>query len=335
MREQGISTVICSDVEMLARRVAEAAVTVMPLGPAPFRAEVVSCELGDLSVRVFRSKPLLGFGRIAPGRVHLLLPLTGHEQIILHGRRLEQHDIAVGPSGGPIDGASHGNAEWGVVMLPFDTARRLLFPEGQAWKLRAGQHYLLRADPSAWAGASSLLRSFREVFLEEPAVFDAPEPRRALRDAVLEAFRELLAGSPGGEPARRLRTSEFRRSVIDGVEAHLAAHPGHVPSVATLSESLGISTARLRAALQASFGLAPAEFLMRRRLAFVRAALRSSIDREQRAEDIARAHGFGRFADFARDYQAVFGEAISPEEHQGGAETTAVAPGGDESEHVW
>lgn len=314
MDDQCVSGRICTDVESLTDWLPGSSFTILPLGQARFRAEVVLCRLGDISVWIGRSTPFLAFGRIALGMVHLFLPLTGQDRMILHGRRVEQYDIAVGPSGGPVDGATHGEAEWAVVMMPSGTARRLLFPERPAWKLHAGLHYLLRADPSAALDLTSLLRSVHEVILEDPAVFDTPEPRRALRDSLLEALRALLGGSPGVAPARVLRISALRRSILERSEAYLAAYPDRAVSLAALSDGLGVPAARIRAAYAASFGMDAAAYLTRRRLVLVRSALRSSDGQARGLEDIARAHGFDRFADFARDYQRVFGEAVMPED---------------------
>ena len=225
MREQSVSVRICSEVEELRGLVPGASFTILPLGDGPFHAEVVSCELGDISLRIGHSTAFLASGSIAPDRVQLLLPFTGQGRIIFHDRRFERHDVAVAPSGCLLDGASHGEAEWAVVMMPAGTARRLIFPRRRSWALCAGQHCLLRPDPAAWTGAASLLRSVREVFLGDPAIFDAPEPRRALRDSLLQAMRELLAGPLVAIPAGGvLRGGGRRRCDIDRSGTCIAAH---------------------------------------------------------------------------------------------------------------
>ena len=226
MREQSVSVSICSEVEELTGLVPGASFTILPLGNGAFRAEVVSCELGDISLRIGRSTAFLACGSIAPDRMQLLLPFAGQERMILHDRRIERHDAAVAPSGGFLDDASHGEAEWAVVMMPAATARRLVFPRQQSWKRCAGQHCLLWPDLAAWTGAASLLRSAREVFLGDPAIFDAPEPRRALRDSLLHAMRELLEGALVAIPGM-LRSAGNGRCDIGRSGTCIAAHPRH------------------------------------------------------------------------------------------------------------
>jgi AraC-like DNA-binding protein len=314
MLERPVSAMTCSDLDELTGLLPGASFTLLPIGGGLFRAQVLSCQLHDVSLWIGRSTPFLAFGDIAPERMHLLLPLSGQEQMILNGRRTERQDIAVVQAGGPLDCASHGEVEWAAIMMPTDTARRMLLPSRRSRTLAAGRQYLLRTDPAAWDAAASLLRSAREIFLKEPAIFDASEPRQALRDSLLAALRDLLVGPNRVAPARRLPISRSRRRLIDRCEAFMTAHPGRATSLAALSDGVAIPAARLRAAYLASFGMDPALFLTLRRLALVRSELKSCAEQERSVWDVARSYGFSQLADFAHDYSWAFGELVSEDD---------------------
>lgn len=314
MLGHAVSAISCSELNELTGLLPGASFTLLPLGSAPFRAKVLSCQLDDVLLWIGRSTPFLAFGHIAPERMHLLLPLSGHEQMILNGRRIERQDLAIVRAGGPLDCACHGEVDWAAVMMPTDTARRMLFPSRRSWTLAAGRQYLLRTDPAAWDAAASLLRSAREIFLKEPTIFDASEPRQALRDSLLETLRDLLAGPSPVSPARRLHVARNRRLLIDRSEAFITVHPNLATSLAALSDGVAVPAARLQAAYLASFGMDPTLFLTLRRLALVRSEIKAGAEQERSVWDVAQSHGFSQFAEFARDYHRVFREPVTEDD---------------------
>lgn len=81
--------------------------------------------------------------------------------------------------------------------------------------------------------------------------------------------------------------------------------------MASLLEEITVSERTLQYAFRDRFGLSPAEFFKRRRLAEVRSALRRGDPDVDTIANIAALSGFWHLGQFATDYRRVFGERPS------------------------
>ena len=59
---------------------------------------------------------------------------------------------------------------------------------------RPGAHALLQANPEAWERARRVIGAAGRAIASIPQVFEAEQPRRALREALLQAARDLVSG---------------------------------------------------------------------------------------------------------------------------------------------
>jgi len=262
-------------------------------------------------LQVGRTTPVTGLGGVAPDAAWILLPLGAAGTFRLEGRAVGRGDVGIyGPDAEHEGAVPHDSTRWALVTLPATAAEALLEPPRHS-PLRRGGHAVLRADPKAWAQAASLARRAAQVAAEEPGVFGVAEARRGLRDELLEAVRELLDGSPGGERPRALPATPARRRIVRAVEDLLRADPGRAVSMAEICTTLGVPPSRLRAAIEAGFAVSPDHYLRLRRLTLARAALRSTNAHWASVEQVAAAHGFWDAEVFRREYHAVFGEAPS------------------------
>jgi AraC family ethanolamine operon transcriptional activator len=308
MSESGVRTSRFSDVEELAASLPDSSLIALPLRAGGFHAEITQIDLGDIALRIGRTTPLLALASVRRDRAHVLLPLTGQDAMILNGRAIGAHDIAVYSPGAEHNGAIRSEATFTALTLPVETARRVFLSPRRPALLRDGTHAMLRTDPAAWARAASLARSVAQVVASDPAIFEIDETRRALRDTVLDVMRELLTGPVDGAPARALRICAARSRLIRRAKDYIVANPQRAPSVAGLSYALGVSASRLRSAFAASFAIGPRASLKLQRLAMARSALRASDPGTSSIKSIASEYGFWHLDGFVRDYRAMFAE---------------------------
>jgi AraC family ethanolamine operon transcriptional activator len=311
MAVQGVRTARFSDFEEFAGSFPATSLTATPLRAGAFRAETTCLGLGEIMLATGCITPLMALGGLAPDTAHILLPLRGRETLLLNGRTIGPHDIAVYGAGAVHDGANPADTSWARVTLAAESVHALLSPPRRSPIFRPGAHVMLRTDPEAWARVALLVREVAEVAAKDPEVFEVEEARRSLRASVLDAARELLEGPWGGAPPRLLRASRERGRIVRLVEDHLRADPGRPTGTADLCAALGLSPSRLRSAVTATFGMSPQRYLRLRRLAMARSALRSGDPRWRSVREVALAHGFWHLERFARAYRDMFGEAPS------------------------
>jgi AraC family transcriptional regulator, ethanolamine operon transcriptional activator len=298
-----------ADFEAFAAAVPGYSLAAAPLRPGAFSSATTEFRLGDLVLQTGRSTPLVTAGGVDPGAACIALPLGRAGTLRLNGRAVGPGDVALYAPGADHVGAIPHDTAWALLTLPAAAAEALLEPPRRSPLRRPGAHAVLRADRRTWARAASLVRSAARVAAADPGVFEAAEARRALRDELLEALRDLVAGPRGGARPRALRDTPARRWIVRAAEDLLRADPRRAIGTEEVCAALGVSPSALRAAIEVSFAVDPERYLRLRRLALARAALRSAEPRRASVEEVAAAHGFWDAQAFARQFRELFGEA--------------------------
>ena len=283
--------------------------TATPLHRYPFSVRLIDLDLDGVLLEIGRSTPMAVIGAMPPDTAALLLPLDGHEGMVVNGGRVERQSVAVGGAGVEYELASRAVIGWALVTLPSDRVGTLAFPPAGSAIRRPHAMSLLRADAAAWDRAVTLVQEVAEVTAQDSAVFDAEEARRSLRAGLLGAVHELLVGPWCGLRPRRLRIAPAgRRRIVRAMDRQLQADPARMASPVALAAAVGVPEVGLRSASLAVLGMRPGRFLLLRRLVMVRAVLRSPGPRWQTAREAALTHGFARYGAFLRAYQLMFGE---------------------------
>jgi AraC family ethanolamine operon transcriptional activator len=169
----------------------------------------------------------------------------------------------------------------------------------------------MRADPVHWAQVVGLARAATAAVAADPRTFDEEEARRSLRASLLHAVRGLVAGPEDDEGGRISRTSLASRRVVLAANEYFQDNPMRPIYTEDLCRALGVSATRLAGAFHRTFGVSPHRFLKLRRLAMVRAALRSREGPAPMVKTVALSHGFWHLGQFAHDYRAMYGETPS------------------------
>jgi AraC-like DNA-binding protein len=198
-----------------------------------------------------------------------------------------------------------------ILVLPAHAVEALLAPPSGSALLRSGTQSLFLANPGTWERAVSLARDATAAAIADLQAFDTAETRRSLRASLLRVAGDLIADSDSRDGARPLRASLARHGIVRMADAYLRANPMRPIYTDDLCGALGASPTRLAQAFSATFGISVHRFLKLRRLAMVRAALRSREGAAPLVKAVALSHGFWHLGQFAHDYRAMYGEAPS------------------------
>ncbi|WP_207538164.1 AraC family transcriptional regulator [Sabulicella rubraurantiaca] len=305
----GTQVVRLSDVDELHGRLTVGSRVACPLRPGPFSMETTDLGLGDVTIRIGQSTPVLVQGASPDGVLLMVLPLRHDGAFLFNGAPARPHSVATYVDGAGFDSASHADFAWAMVALRTPTLDRLDLARSSPVH-RPGAAAMLVCDPAAWSGAARLMRDAAEVAATDPEVFEVEEARRSLRASVLEATHELLVGPLDGEPTRILWSSAARRRLILAADEILRAASSHVSTAVDLAAALGVPADRLRRAIRETFGMGTQRYILLRRLTMLRTAIRRALEEGIPPRSIALAHGFWDLDRLARDFQQTFGEQL-------------------------
>ncbi|MFL5336933.1 MAG: helix-turn-helix domain-containing protein [Geminicoccaceae bacterium] len=284
--------------------------SVVALGSDPYMASLATVRVGDAALHLCRSSPFMGFAKTDADSVMLQLPLENADSLVLNGVPYQSRTVGVYGEGAEFLLASQKNSSYAAIILPSGLVGRLLEPPAESKLRQPGGQALLRASPESWEHARHVVSAVGEAIAAIPQVFDAEQARHALREALLQATRDLVSGKQDAE-VRAPRSSKARRRIVMAADAYLLKHKDRPIYTEELCDVLGASASSLAEAFRAMFAISPHRFLKLRRLSMVRAALLSYEGAAPLVKSVALSHGFWHLGQFATDYRATFGELPS------------------------
>ena len=284
---------------------------VVPTVPGPFECSVSTIRLGSVALHCGWNTPFMAFARTCPGKVLVQIPLAGAEALTLNGVAGFTGIVGTYGSGADLLRTSLRPCRHSAVVLPAETVDALLEPPTESALLRPGVHAYLRADPARWDCAARIICAAEETATANPGVFAEAEARRALRDALLGAVRDLLRAGADERVLRAPRSTAARRRLVAAADEFLRSHVDRPIYTEDLCDALGTSASALAEAFHAVFAVSPHRFLKLRRLSLVRAALATRKEPFPLVKSVALSHGFWHLGQFAHDYRAAFGESPS------------------------
>ncbi|MBX6373230.1 MAG: helix-turn-helix domain-containing protein [Acetobacteraceae bacterium] len=277
----------------------------VPLRQGRYAGGLTTVDLGDVTLQVVRSMPMLLLGAAEDGRTGLIQLLDGSERARWNGQPIEANEIAV--CGGGQHEAIYPDT-FVCTVLDFTTA---VPDSGPALRLRrSGPRAILRADPDAYSALAAIARAVAQMDAHTSSALHDAEARRSLRAAVLDIAQSLPASADVAERSRG-RDGRTRQRIVHRADEYLCANPARPVYTEELCTALGVSATRLHQAFSATFGISPHRYLKMRRMAMVRAALLSGAVPWHSVKAAALSHGFWHLGQFAHDYRALYGEAPS------------------------
>jgi AraC-like DNA-binding protein len=293
--------------EQCAGALAGIAFHTVPRAATRFRTTTAVHRLGDAQLVVVDSSANYTLAEAKPGTALIQVPMRGHESYTINGAELRCGDYFLYGPGCGFERASTASAVTALLMMPPALAEATL-PGAAAEAIASSRPAAVRrAAPTGWSSLRALVAEAGRY----PVPANDPEARRGFRAAVLYAFRNLLLPENHGDAAAPRRHASARHTIVRRADAYLRENVGRPIYTEELCAALGVAPATLSAAFRETFGISPHRFLKLRRLAMVRATLRGQQGSAPLVKSVALAHGFWHLGQFARDYQAAYGELPS------------------------
>jgi AraC family ethanolamine operon transcriptional activator len=293
--------------EQCAAALAGIAFHTVPCAATRFRTMTAVHRLGEARLVIVDSSANYTLAEAKPGTAVIQVPMSGHETYTINGAALQGGDYFLYGPGSGFERASTARAVTALLMLPPAVAETTL-PGPAAEAFAASRPAAARkATPAGWLAFRMLMA---EAGRQRVPVND-PDARRGFRAAVFEVFRELVTPEDRGGGVAPRRDAPSRHSIVRRADAYLRENVGRPIYTEDLCAALDVAPATLSAAFRATFGISPHRFLKLRRLAMVRASLRAHQGSAPLVKSVALAHGFWHLGQFARDYQAAYGELPS------------------------
>jgi AraC-like DNA-binding protein len=283
---------------------------IVPLGRGPFAVELTTMELGDISLHVGHASPCLGFAKVSPDSAVLQLPIHNLETLLLNGVACQPGVVGIYACGAELLRANPQSSSFASLILPFGSLERLLQPPPRSKLLSPGRYALLQAESATRARYERIVLAAHDAALSVPELFKLEQSRLALREALLQASRDLINPDHASE-TRMPRNCQALRRIVVAADEYLRLHMDRPIYTEELCDVLAVSASSLADAFRAAFMVSPHRFLKLRRMSMVRAALQSRDGPPPLVKSVALGHGFWHLGQFAHDYRETFGEAPS------------------------
>jgi len=205
--------------------------------------------------------------------------------------------------------SSSGPTRWAAVSFaPMDLGTALGALRGGEPPTLGTVFRPVLAAPGAANAAVDLLFAALTTIESDPSAFATANARASLERSLLDAFARAVtsADSTAVQDRAKLPATRLVRQCEEYLESHL-----HLPVyIAELCALTGASERTLRNAFHTVYGVGPTRYLVQRRLALARRALRHAQPGDT-VTAIATRNGLWDLGRFAADYRALYGEPPS------------------------
>jgi AraC family transcriptional regulator, ethanolamine operon transcriptional activator len=247
-------------------------------------------------------------GATRPGGLSIFLQTRGAPAFSGNGCRFHQLSLmVVGPGEEFCLAADASSRRWCSLYIPNET---LAYANGDTTTAVSSMRGVFQLPSERIERFRSVVEQLDQTVQQAPAAFDSAESQKAAEQKLAREVRDLLAAPPEVEhPLGRhaVPRNQIIRMSMDFVDQH----DGECLAVEQLATAAGVSERTLRDAFQQYFGVAPVQYLNRRTLHQIRAALKAADPSRATVTEIATQFGVWQFGRFARDYRFLFRELPS------------------------
>lgn len=275
---------------------------------APWALLPVALERGFVQF-VDEPAATLTFGTIARDIAGFGVALSAASAYRMNGHSVSGNVFAMFGPGAAHFASSAGPTRWASVSFaPVDLGNALgALRGGEPTTIGTVFRPVLAAQPAANAVVDLLFNAMTAAE-RDPMAFATSQARIGLERALLDAFARAVASADGhAMPDRaKLPATRLVRLAEDYLDAHL-----HTPVyIADLCSVTGASERTLRNAFHNVYGVGPTRYLVYRRLATARRALKNAQPGDT-VTAIATRNGLWDLGRFAADYRSLYGEPPS------------------------
>ena len=271
----------------------------LPLDPKNFSSVHATVHLPACQIVVQRSFPRILDASYQAKGILLGIPLDRHVRLLANGTEIDSRAILAvsGNAGGKIVEPRHNL--YALIRLEPEISDR-------GWFDRPDVLHLFNSPPVA-------METVRETLFAiiEAAIGHAQDPTtaQALQEELLQALDGLWFADETQPNVVRGSLMRYG-SIVDRIDAWIAANPTRAIYSAELAASCGVSVRTLGSAVLAIRGVNLHRYLRLKRLWRSRALLAAG-GSGLTVKSCALANGFTHFGEFARLYKTTFGEMAS------------------------
>jgi AraC family ethanolamine operon transcriptional activator len=278
-------------------------------GRGAFRARLTQVALHRLRLSAAEEYlPRIALVAVPADMVLIMLPYGNGPRPVWGGIGMRTSDIMTVGAGQRLHTRTDGPSRSGSIWLPAAelvrygsalTGAIFAVPSAARWLLLrpAMRRHLRHLHAAAIAAVESRSNAFIGA-----------EAAHGLEQQLIEALVEsLLKGSSLEVTA----TTRRHQDLAVRFEALLETQPERYLRLAEICAALGVSAQILRLCCHEQLGMAPTEYVRRRRMQLVYRALRNGDPDAASISAVARRYGFRGLGRFAANYRALFGELPS------------------------
>ena len=163
-------------------------------------------------------------------------------------------------------------------------------------------------DPQALTRLRRLHAMAGDLAESAPEIIANPDAARGLEEVLIEALVDCLAA----REERKTRLAHQHHALIMRRFWRVMEECDGLPLyVLEICRAIRVSERTLRASCQEHLGMSPKRYLLLRRMALARRALREASAHTASVTDVATRYGFWELGRFAVEYRALFGESPS------------------------
>lgn len=243
-------------------------------------------------------------GATRPGGLSIFLQTQGAPSFSGNGRRFDNLSLmVVGPGEEFCLAADASSRRWCSLYIPDDKL-------AGTTAVNPSMRGVFQLPPQRIERFRSFIEQLDQAVHQVLATFDSAASQVSAEQKLVCEVRRVLSAPREVEPALG-RHLVPRRQIIGRSMEFVDQHDGEHLSVEQLAAAADVSERTLRDAFQQYFGVAPVQYLNRRTLHQVRAALKAADPSRATVTDIATQFGVWQFGRFARDYRFLFRELPS------------------------
>jgi AraC family ethanolamine operon transcriptional activator len=251
----------------------------------------------------------LTFGTVARDIAGFGVALSAPSGYRMNGHPVSGNVFAMFGPGATHFASSAGPTRWASVSFaPVDLGNALGALRGGEPSTVGTLFRPVLAAPSAAGVVVDLLFGAMKAAEQDANAFSTSQARMSLERALLDAFARAVTSADGATPPDRAKLPATR--LVKLAEDYLDAHLHTPVYIADLCTVTGASERTLRNAFHNVYGVGPTRYLVYRRLAMARRALKTA-QAGDTVTAIATRNGLWDLGRFAADYRSLYGEPPS------------------------
>jgi AraC-like DNA-binding protein len=284
-------------------------VKLTPIGNAAFRTRVVRVGLENLWVsHVHENAPRVKHAVQSPDRAVIKFLASPGQKLLTQGIALPDEAVLCHSRAHSYYDRTSGPTQWAGMSLPVEQ----LAASGMS---HAGRDVTPERDLSVVIPPPNAMKMLRRRHQEivavakvAPCVLAVPEVAHAMEQSLIEAWVLCLSQS-GIQQTRWAQQSHGM--IMHRFYSLLEDNPGRPIYVPEICAAIRVPERTLRLCCSEHIGMAPARYLLLRRMHQARRTLSSTASADATVTEIATQYGFWHFGRFSGNYQSLFGESPS------------------------